>query len=102
MVSERIRRGQSGGIGLKTLIYCVTWCARLLEDRDYQRLVLSVAMIKVWLLQGNYRDCVYKYLIEMRMDYAFEYVFSVADSFSVNFKVPDLKTSVKNPGTLVR
>lgn len=43
---ERVRRRRGTGIGLRTLIYCVTWCARLIEDRDFQRLELSAAMIK--------------------------------------------------------
>lgn len=70
---ERVRRGVGAGIGLRTLLYCVAWCTRLVEDRDFARLETSAVMIKAWLLQSTCRDCVYKFLRELRMDYAFEY-----------------------------
>lgn len=92
---ERVRRQVTSGIGLRTLLYCVCWCARLISDHDYDRLRASATMIKAWLLQSTCQDCVYKFLRELREDVAFEYILNIADSFSDCITLPDLRTTLK-------
>ena len=92
---EIVHRQVKSGIGLRTLLYCVCWCARLLEEHDYDRLRASATMIKAWLLQGTCQDCVYKFLRELKEDVAFEYILNIADSFSDYVALPDLRTTLK-------
>lgn len=94
LLVERVKRGLNGAIGLRTMLYCLAWAARLISDRDFARLEQSAGIIKAWLLQDSCRDCVYKFLRELREDYAFEYVFNVADSFSAFVRLPDIRASV--------
>lgn len=94
LLIERVRRGTNTGVGLRTLVYCVAWCARLIQDKDYERLARSAPIIRTWLLQGLCRDCVYKLLRDLREEYAFEYVFNIADSFSKCVTLPDIRTSI--------
>lgn len=65
---EKVGWGSGRGVGLRTLIYCVTWCARLIHDEDFERLAQSAHIIKTWILQDMCRDCVYKSLRELRED----------------------------------
>ncbi|CAH0730329.1 unnamed protein product, partial [Brenthis ino] len=60
LLLERVRRRVSEGVGLRTLLYCVCWCSRLVQEHDYERLRASATMIKAWLLQNTCQDCVYK------------------------------------------
>ncbi|CAH0719100.1 unnamed protein product, partial [Brenthis ino] len=95
LLLERVRRRVSEGVGLRTLLYCVCWWSRLVLEHDYERLRASATMIKAWLLQNTCQDCAYKFLRELRADVAFEYYFNIADSFSENITLPDLKPSIK-------
>ncbi|CAG4983631.1 unnamed protein product [Parnassius apollo] len=95
LLLERVRRQVDEGIGLHTLIYCVCWCAPLVNEHDYERLRYSATMIKAWLLQNTCQDCVYKFLREHRADLAFEYYFNIADSFSECIILPEMRTSIK-------
>lgn len=92
---ERLYRKIDSDIGLRTLIYCVIWCVSLIKERDFRRLGQSALMIRVCLLQGTCKDCMYRSLRELRQDYAFKYVFNIADSFSKFIKLPVIRPTLQ-------
>lgn len=94
LVNERIRLGNSTGIPLRTLFYATMWCLRQIKDADYEKLACGAYAIRAWLLRDTCRDCLYKHLREIRSENDFEYTFGVADTFSAQFIVPDLKVAV--------